>query len=149
MRVFSLAPVSRLHGGAFASSRALHGPGLSAAARRLARRAQRPVLILDLPLARGVRTTLEIMLDESGVPNRNLRWSALDERAMLLLQTFLAMYMSMFRPISVFAVSCCIRYSALITRRFGSVDFGLYGGEWCLDHIMSHDVRRPTNSSAL
>ena len=70
----------------------------------------------------GARATLEIMMDESGVPNRNLRWSALDEHAMLVLQAFLAMYM--FRPISVFAVSCCIRYNALITRRFGSVDFG-------------------------
>ena len=58
----------------------------------------------------GARATLEIMMDESGVPNRNLRWSALDEHAMLVLQAFLAMYM--FRPISVFAVSCCIRYNA-------------------------------------
>ena len=32
--------------------------------------------------------------------------------------------MYMLRPISVFGVSCCIRYNALITRRFGSVDFG-------------------------
>ena len=49
----------------------------------------------------GVRATLGIMLDESGVPNSNLSWSDLDEHAMLLLQTFLAMYM--FRPF--FAVS--------------------------------------------
>ena len=64
----------------------------------------------------GARATLEITMDESGVPNRNLRWSALDEHAMLVLQAFLAMYM--FRPISVFVekshecVCLCLRSSS-------------------------------------